>query len=1264
MPEFARVDIAQLKQWADRISARSELPRLVRRLILETGSGVVQLGFPAGEGVSAGDWDGSVRATVATPFVPDGLSVWELSVNKSPGRKAEEDYTKRTSTPDGSPTTEATYVAVSLRPWTQRADWARDKQKDKRWRAVLPHAVSDVETWLETAPVTHAWLADQLGLEPYGLRAAESWWKTWSHSTSPPIPPTLVLAGRKSVRDAIQAVLAGSPGTATISGPSLEEALAFLAAHAIDFEDEDGGQLLARLAFVDSVASWRALQGIEQPLILVPSTEEVRKEVGGESRHHVLVPLAGAPMADYELSPIDPAAAREALAAAGIDEEIQLNELSRLARRSLLALRRRLAAKPELHSPPWAAAPGTRVIRAALMAGRWSSAVDGDQRVLEELAGQKDDDLREALDALVAEEDPLLGRLERSWALTSPFDAWLQLRSHLQRPDLDRLEKAATAVLLEADPALTLRPEERWRASFEGQGLSYSHSLKRGLAESIVLLAVNGERVADGSGEGFAAYLVRKLLEKANEDATGIVWASLAPQLPLLAEAAPDAFLDGIGDGLAGEDPVLAKLFDDPSDQDPLFTAGSAHCHLLWALETVVWSPEHFGLAVDLLAGVAEVDPGGRLKNRPASSLMEVFCPWHPENAADNASRLAVVDGLRQHHPLVAWDLMVSMLPEAHGIHHPTREPRYRDWKPPNPGVTNVEYFEFVGAIADRLVADAGSSGPRWVALLERGSDLLADGRRAIREGLAERIEEIPTAERAELWEAIRAFVARHREYAEADWALPAGELEEFEDLQARLSPSGAIHQRRWLFDEHSPELGTPKLDDLARYEADLEKRRSAAALEIEAEAGVEALLALGAETEYPGTVGWALASATEGKHDSLMLARLGSEDRAEATIANAFFAKRFRQDGWSWLEGLMTSEADSDPVARGRLLLETRDYPKAWELAESFGEGIERAFWVNFSPYGLGGDFKKLGLAARKLLDFGRAATSLRLLELYIRKEAEDSGDLALLIADGLDALLEVAGTSGPDALEGLSQHSFDQFFGFLEAHRNAVGTDRLARLEWAFLGALGYDPDVPMLHEELSANPGFFVQVISALYKEASADSPGEPSEEAKRVAENGFRLLSSWSIVPGTDGEGELDEDRLRAWIAEARRLLEEADRLAVGEVQIGHVLASGGWDAEDRWPSEPVRNILEEMQSKKVEEGLRIETYNSRGVVSKALDAGGEQEIEIAEKYEAWATEFQDRWPRTASVLRDLGKSYRADAKRHDAEAEERRRGFDL
>lgn len=1263
MSDITRVDSNQLKQWADRISARSELPRLVRRLILETGRDVVQLGFPAGEGVSAGDWDGSVRANASTPFIPQGLSVWELSVNKSPGRKADEDYSKRTATPDGTRTGEATYVAVSLRPWTKRAEWAREKLKDKRWGAVRAYGVDDVETWLEDAPVTHAWLAEQLGLEPYGLRAAEAWWQTWANSTSPAITPDLVLAGRDSLSKSLREQLAGSPTITTIKATSVEEVLAFVAALAVDMENEDRAQLLARLAFVDSVPAWRALQGLKQPLILVPTNEEVRKEVGGgQSPHHVVVPLTSGSVPDFELPPIDPDAARKALEASGIEDEQQLNNLSHLARRSLLALRRSLAVKPELHSPKWAALPGTRTIRAVLLAGRWNGALDGDQAVIEELAGQEGEDLREALDALEAEEDPLVGRLEQSWALTSPYDAWLQLRSQLREADLKRLEKAVRTVLLESDPALTFPPEERWRASFEEKTSSYSSSLKRGLAESILLLAINGDHVAEGRGEGFAAYLVRTLLEEANKDATGMLWSSLAPYLPLLAEAAPDEFLEAVRDGLTGDSPVLGKLFNDPKGTIALFTAGSAHCHLLWALETVVWSPEHFGLAVDLLAKLSEIDPGGQLTNRPSESLKRVFCPWHPENGADNASRLAVVDALRRNHPEIAWDLLLSMLPESHGFHMPTSEPTYRDWKPSRPRVTNVEYFEFVGDIAKRLVEDAGTSGARWATLLDRGSDLLADGRKSIREGLASRIDEISAEERTALWESLRAFITRHREFAEADWALSPEELDEYEALQNRLSPASAVDTHRWLFKEHSPDLGTRKLDDFAKYEEEIEERRAAAAQEIEGEGGLPSLLALASESEYPGSIGWALATGTRDRHDSAMLALLGSKEQAEVSVARAYFSKRFQQDGWDWLEDLLDSEKPDAGIA-GRLLLATRDFPKAWEIAESRGVRVEQAFWREFEPYGLG-KFEYVALAAQKLLDVGRPATSLRLLELYLRKDIGEADELTVLVADALDALLKVDVDDSPvAALEGLSQYSFDQLFEYLEAHRKAVGEDRLARLEWAYLGALGYDPNVPMLHEQLATSPQFFVEVISALYKERSAEAASEPTEEAKRIAENGYRLLSSWSLVPGQDEDGEIDEAALRKWIDEARELLKAADRLEVGETHIGHILASSGRDAEDRWPSKPVRNVLEQLQNKRIEEGFRIQKYNSRGIVSRSLDAGGEQELELAEMYEGWAKAFKDEWPRTASVLRDLAKSYRHDAKRHDAEAEQRRRGFD-
>ncbi|WP_162529950.1 hypothetical protein [Nocardioides caldifontis] len=116
----------------------------MRRLILETSPGVVRLGMPADEGVSAGDWDGSVRTEAGTAFVPAGLSVWELSVDKSPGTKADSDYSKRDQTPDGTATADTTYVEAILRPWTERDTWATERTAEDKWKQVRAYGLDDL----------------------------------------------------------------------------------------------------------------------------------------------------------------------------------------------------------------------------------------------------------------------------------------------------------------------------------------------------------------------------------------------------------------------------------------------------------------------------------------------------------------------------------------------------------------------------------------------------------------------------------------------------------------------------------------------------------------------------------------------------------------------------------------------------------------------------------------------------------------------------------------------------------------------------------------------------------------------------------------------------------------------------------------------------------------------------------------------------------------------------------------------------------------
>ena len=64
---------------------------------------------------------------------------------------------------------------------------------------------------------------------------------------------------------------------------------------------------------------------------------------------------------DIVLSRIDAKAASDALAVGGPLDARRTDALGGLARRSLLALRRKLANKPELHQPSWASPPIDRL---------------------------------------------------------------------------------------------------------------------------------------------------------------------------------------------------------------------------------------------------------------------------------------------------------------------------------------------------------------------------------------------------------------------------------------------------------------------------------------------------------------------------------------------------------------------------------------------------------------------------------------------------------------------------------------------------------------------------------------------------------------------------------------------------------------------------------------------------------------------------------------------------------------------------------------
>ena len=287
------VDATDIAAWANRRESQGVLPKLVRRLVHATCQRVAHAGFRAGEGVQLGGWDGIVEVEQGNAFVPNGLSVWELSTEKHARGKADDDYAKRLRDPLGVDPSRATFVFVTARRWKAKGTWAAERDEEGRWSKVRAYDADDLEAWLESASAVHIWLSVALGKHPEGAEDVDNYWDGWSSVTRPAMSPELVLAGREKILERIRGVWAADPSVLTLRGESRPEALAVLAACLRTLAIDKREDLLSRTVIAGDLAAWKRLIASSEQLILIQNFESAETTGPALKKGHTPVVLLG-----------------------------------------------------------------------------------------------------------------------------------------------------------------------------------------------------------------------------------------------------------------------------------------------------------------------------------------------------------------------------------------------------------------------------------------------------------------------------------------------------------------------------------------------------------------------------------------------------------------------------------------------------------------------------------------------------------------------------------------------------------------------------------------------------------------------------------------------------------------------------------------------------------------------------------------------------------------------------------------------------------
>lgn len=638
-------------EWADRIISRSELPNVVRRLVSQTNDSIIKLDMGGDEEVTFGGYDGKVLAARGTPFVPEGASVWEFGTSADFRSKANKDYKKRTADPLGVVPAETTFVFVTPRRWTDADRWATEKKAADVWKDVVVFDAADIYSAMENAPAVHIQFSETVGKPANSVGGLEDWWNRYRGPVGGLLTPELVLAGRANEAAALLRTLRDQEtGHTWIAAASIDDVLAFVASTLLTAAPDAGSDLLDRALIVYEPGALRFLDSTSKLLILLPFEQSLVREADLVTSHHVILHAPVGATAQISLPKIPISDAESILSALGAPAAT-VHDLALASFRSIPLLRSRISGTPTADGQVLAATLASSVVaRRSWLLGAWSSSRTGDVDVFIRMVGDFDDPyvlLRQMSEAA----DPIFTAVGTTWKVISPETHIGVVASSLTSDDLAGFEVAVQTVLGAVDPTLQVDAAERWRASVFGPARLHSSDLRKGIATTLAAFGGFGDGYRVGSGptlRGWAELAVRALLERANEDDTGQLWLSLTDVLPLLAEAAPDVFLDAIDVAIADEGPLRPLLFSDSTDD---WSSSSPHVHVLWALETLAWSPYYLATVTEILARMAELDPGGKLSNRPASVLSNTFRPWQPQTSATTDDQIAVIKAVTEKRP-------------------------------------------------------------------------------------------------------------------------------------------------------------------------------------------------------------------------------------------------------------------------------------------------------------------------------------------------------------------------------------------------------------------------------------------------------------------------------------------------------------------------------------------------------------------------------------------------------------------------------------
>ena len=1225
--EIRSIDI---DSFANTKKVRDQLPAFLRILIKNSVRKLTKVDFHANEESERPGLDGVViNESEQHIYVPLGYSVWEIGTTSGKIKeKATLDFNKRSNVSEKDTLKDKIFIFVTPRAWIDKEKWIEECKRKKIWKDVRVYDRNDLEQWLEQTAVAQYWLAKLMNKSLKGTELLEASWENWINKTKPRLPIELFKPAYKQHHKQIEDFFLGERKSLMIGADSEGESLAFLYAFKKNTSDEKLEDILSRIIVLDDSVNIEDIRHQANQFIAVCAKRNRYLFAKLAFQKVIYLCPAGDSDAEVELEHLSQKDFYEILRMAQFKDICSLEDRSG---RSLTALRRLLSEDPAISLPCWVEDEQIRKqYLPMLLSGGFETLNSNDMLILSKLTGGLPlRTLKEQIqDILLLDDSPIwlvrrkdyVNSVERGneiVGIKSLFDSWNALRNRITEEHLDLYYDIALEVIQDVNPRLKLEIEDRLFCCDKQR--KYSDQLREGILKNLVFLSSsdgnNLFRDRVGSCLRRSERLVQTIL---NDRETVLYHLRDASEIVCLAQAAPESFLaflekeyrrNGVDKGIFGNilKPIKAGAF-----------FGCDRTGLLQALNYVSTQRDYWKRVLVLLFHLSDRKIDDNIYPIPKSLFLDViFSVIFYRKDIDSEEIIDLIRRLYKTNSRKMRFLLKDVL-RTRALDQVT---------------ISIEKEKIIKEIMVKFV-DFGPTTPADEINACLGSfadiDDMTIKNCLINVGQWARV--VSDQAKAEVLLEVKRYLKNNEQYARRK--LSTDLTKTFKQVMKLLRTKSVVWKSAWMFSYSAAYLALKKRVNYIEDEKQLTILRIKALKEILDKEGVDGLFKLINISSECFLIGRTLFSlcglkSTQLNHYVVQIIRSKTldEKRVIECLAGVFaeVCTYFQDQVWSFTDPVLNVLGEREKLV---LLKAIPVSAEVLQRLEVLNEDNVSSYWAD-AP----------------IVTFFRTPDSLRD---YVILKLSDSKRFAECINNYFFQQTSSQANFKllTDLIKSQSQIQKVDTYALYELVKSVLTSgeldkEQLLQIELSYLALLeqidfdNFVKNVPHLVEFLKEQPNYLLHVIS------SQDSL------LRRLV---IRVYKSREFLGGSEKEGTF----LKNWIVSVRSMAKSSNiNLDLVDIVLGEILAHTPKNSDGTWPSPNVCYIFDEISSIRMAVNCRLELHNMRGVFSRSV-RGGDQERELARKYERWVQVCKSYFVKN-EILGPLVQDYLEEAKREDAEA---------